>query len=69
MPTYTLQANLKTNRKQAAASLAVLFGHLDALGIDLTDIAIVKTGGSQGAVTVTTTQAIPAEQIPHLGLS
>lgn len=67
MPTYIV-GNVRTQRVQTVERLLMFFSHVEALGLEVTDITYAKTGGI-GQISVTTTQTIPADQRIHLGLT
>ena len=69
MPTYTFQRKVvAAERAEAYDALRMFFDHAEGLGLDLSDLTFTKTGGAKGTVTVTVVQAIPADQLAHLGL-
>lgn len=62
---YTSQVSVTlATRRAAYERLALMLVHLDGLGINL--VSIVRN--ADNTITITTNQAIPAEQLDHLGL-
>jgi hypothetical protein len=62
MPTYTIQGNIRNQRAATAARLASFFAHAETINMVITGMAVTP----QGAVTITTQNSIPADQLAHL---
>lgn len=66
MPNYRSLATVTAqNRKAAYLAIAEFFQHLDALGVNFSSIAYNAT---TQRIDVVTFNAIPSEQLAHLGI-
>jgi hypothetical protein len=69
VPTYALLGNARTDRVAVAYGLSLVFGHADAMGLEITDLSYTKTGPNAGSLNITVTQTLTPEQRAHLGLA